>query len=283
MVKLPFRYKYTYTYIIHKSDDYYYLCVCVCVCVCVCRMLQKKRGRDCGTKWRVTPPTLDCSSPPSRTPSIHSLYVLLCCSPVNLVLGVEILWRYTPSFAHFEVAESIISDRYRCPPYRTHVCLGEYNFQIEHLQILVCHMQCDCFGACVFVCQSPEYVVVKIDYLLALSEWLYCHQFPVEDALSQLRWALALLMDTAREEGKREVEEEEGGEDGGREAKFECGVLAREKAVYILVMMAKLQGKGSGGHRESCLAALAHCCLMWKVRIVTHTMLYTMSYLCIYT
>ena len=134
-------------------------------------------------------------------------------------------------------------------------------------------MQCDRFGACVFVCQSPEYVVVKIDYLLALSEWLYCHQFPVEDALSQLRWALALLMDTAREEGKREVEEEEGGEDGGREAKFECGVLAREKAVHILVMMAKLQGKGSGGHRESCLAALAHCCLMWKVGIVTHTML----------
>ncbi|CAI7993280.1 Cilia- and flagella-associated protein 46 [Geodia barretti] len=111
---------------------------------------------------------------------------------------------------------------------------------------------------------SPEYVVVKIDYLLALSEWLYCHQFPVEDALSHLRWALALLMDTVREEGKREVEEEEGGEDGRREAKFECGVLAREKAVYILVMMAKLQGKGSGGHRESCLAALAHCCLMWK-------------------
>ena len=118
-------------------------------------------------------------------------------------------------------------------------------------------------------------MVVKVDYLLALSEWLYCHQFPVEDALSHLRWALALLMDPAREEGKREVEEEEGEEeeDGGREAKSECGVLAREKAVHILVMMAKLQGKGSGGHRESCLAALAHCCLMWKVRIMTHTML----------
>ena len=99
---------------------------------------------------------------------------------------------------------------------------------------------------------------MKVDYLLALSEWLYSHQFPVEDALSHLKWALSLLLGAERGE-----EEEE----GGKEATPECGVPAREKAVHILVVMARLQGKGSGGHRESCLAALAHCCLIWKVRV----------------
>ena len=137
---------------------------------------------------------------------------------------------------------------------------------------------CVCVCVCVCVClQSGRDVWVKIERLLALSEWLYGHHFPAEDALGHLKWAMTLLLDI-EEEGKREGEGEVGkregegdggeGEEGEREEEdiSECAV--REKAVHILVMMARLQGRGSTGHRESCLAALAHCCLLWKVRVL---------------
>ena len=123
-------------------------------------------------------------------------------------------------------------------------------------------IRCTYCMSCVCVC-FQDGVWVKVDRILVLSEWLYTHQFPTEDSLGHLKWALTLLLDTG---GEREREEE--GEDGEEEeqAEPECGVGVREKAVQILVMMARLQGRGSGGHRESCLAALAHCYLLWKVR-----------------
>ena len=107
---------------------------------------------------------------------------------------------------------------------------------------------------------------VKVDYLLVLSEWLYEHQFPVEEVLSHLQWTLTLLLDQGGEEKQEEGEREEEG--GGKEerSRSECGVCTWEKVVQILVRMARLQSRGGDGHRESCLAALAHCCLIWKVR-----------------
>ena len=130
------------------------------------------------------------------------------------------------------------------------------------------YIVCVCVCMCVF--QSPEYVWMKVDHLLALSEWLYTHQFPVEEALGHLRWALALTTEAAGEEKQEEEEEGEQEVEEGDTVKSECGVCAREKAVQILVRMAWLQGRGSPGHRESCLAAVAHCCLMWKVKDVSH-------------
>ena len=126
--------------------------------------------------------------------------------------------------------------------------------------------------------QSCSHTWQKVDYLVAFSEWLYTHQCPVQDALSHLQWALTLLLQ--QEEG--EGEEGEGAKEGEEER--EEGEVARpvcvlEKAVCVHVMMAQLQGRGSQGHRESCLAAVAYCYLIWKVGcvlyIATHCYVYT--------
>lgn len=105
---------------------------------------------------------------------------------------------------------------------------------------------------------------LKVDYILALSEWLYTHQFPVEEALSHLKWALNLLVvgngENIEDHDKKE-KDEEGKEESDEEVK--CRVF--EKAMCVLVMMAQLHGRGSPGHKECCLAALAYCNLIWKV------------------
>ena len=111
-----------------------------------------------------------------------------------------------------------------------------------------------------------------MDYILAFSEWLYTHQFPVEEALSHLQWALALLLGIGEEEGERgeeakrgeEGEEGEGGMEGGQ-SRPTHSVRVLDKVMRVHVMMAQMHGRGSRGHRESCLAALAYCSLIWKV------------------
>ena len=108
----------------------------------------------------------------------------------------------------------------------------------------------------------------------------------MQDALSHLQWALTLLLQQGEGEGVREGEgaregEEERGEGEGvkergeREEERRKGEVTRpvhvlEKAACVHVMMAQLQGRGSQDHRESCLAALAYCCLIWKVGCVLY-------------
>ena len=130
--------------------------------------------------------------------------------------------------------------------------------------------------------QSLNYTWQKVDYILAFSEWLYTHQYPMQDALSQLQWALTLLLQSGttaergEEEGMREGEEMgKGGTESAQEGEQIEGevnvpvtsVSVMEKAVQVYVIMAQLHGQGSQGHRESCLAGLAYCCLIWKVRL----------------
>lgn len=118
--------------------------------------------------------------------------------------------------------------------------------------------------------QSPDHIWEKMEYIQTFAEWLYGHQYPVEDVLSQLKWVLSLLLETKEggEEGDGGGEGEGTERDGeGGERRSMSSVCVLEKAVEVLVKMARLQGRGSGGHRESCLAALAYCHLIWKVSI----------------
>lgn len=128
---------------------------------------------------------------------------------------------------------------------------------------------------------------MKVDILISLSEWLYQHQYPVEDALRHLKWALSLLLTPREGKEKEEKEEEEKEEvvekDEEEGKRSEPSVSTREKVVQILVMMARLQGRENTSHKETCLAALAHCYLIWKVRLsclIDHILLLLLPSLC---
>ena len=45
--------------------------------------------------------------------------------------------------------------------------------------------------------QSPSHSWQKVEYLLEFGEWLYCHQFPMQDALDQFQEAVHILSTTA--------------------------------------------------------------------------------------
>ena len=45
--------------------------------------------------------------------------------------------------------------------------------------------------------QSPSHSWQKVEYLLEFGEWLYCHQFPIQDALDQFQEAMHILSTTA--------------------------------------------------------------------------------------
>lgn len=129
------------------------------------------------------------------------------------------------------------------------------------------------------ILQSQIYTLQKAEYILTFSEWLYTHQYPVQDALSHLQWALTLLLQSGTAVERKEEEEGGMGEEGRRQDrghidgevdKPATSVSVMEKAVQVYVIMAQLHGRGSQGHRESCLAALAYCCLICKVSIYSH-------------
>lgn len=61
--------------------------------------------------------------------------------------------------------------------------------------------------------QSPVHLWQKVDYVMEFSEWLYRHQYPVEDARGQLQWALTLLLTLG---GEERGDEEEGEDSKGR-------------------------------------------------------------------
>ncbi|XP_069095869.1 cilia- and flagella-associated protein 46 isoform X1 [Pleurodeles waltl] len=54
--------------------------------------------------------------------------------------------------------------------------------------------QLSCCQHAIDALQKPESEWLKVDYLIELAEWLYFKQFPVTDALSQLDWAMDILL-----------------------------------------------------------------------------------------
>ncbi|XP_007935070.1 cilia- and flagella-associated protein 46 [Orycteropus afer afer] len=51
-----------------------------------------------------------------------------------------------------------------------------------------------CYHNAIQALQKPESKWLKVDYILELGEWLYCHQAPREDVLFHLRWAIEILL-----------------------------------------------------------------------------------------
>ena len=90
----------------------------------------------------------------------------------------------------------------------------------------------------IFSPQSSSHTWQKVDYLLEFSEWLYAHQYPVQDALSHLQWGLTLLQQLLQSgieegEGGEEDGEKEGGEIVGKEGGETGGEVEGTKGVCV--------------------------------------------------
>ena len=56
----------------------------------------------------------------------------------------------------------------------------------------------------VSVAQSPSNEWQKFDYLLEFGQWLYCNEFPVQDSLEQIEWAIDILLNMKFEKREKE-------------------------------------------------------------------------------
>ena len=57
------------------------------------------------------------------------------------------------------------------------------------------------------VLQSPSNEWQKFDYLLEFAQWLYSNEFPLDDSLAQIDWAIDILLNMKIED-RREKEGE---------------------------------------------------------------------------
>lgn len=57
-----------------------------------------------------------------------------------------------------------------------------------------------------FVPKKPESNWQKIDYILEFSEWMYYKQFPMEDVIAHLEWAIEILLSMKPTEDSPEPE-----------------------------------------------------------------------------
>ena len=50
--------------------------------------------------------------------------------------------------------------------------------------------------------QSPWADWQKFDYLIEFGQWLYCNEFPLQDAMDQIEWAIDILLNMKYEQEK---------------------------------------------------------------------------------
>ena len=56
------------------------------------------------------------------------------------------------------------------------------------------------------VFQNEKNDFQKVDLLIEFCQWLYCNEFPVDDAIDQLEWAIDILLNMKTEIPKLEME-----------------------------------------------------------------------------
>ncbi|XP_074153317.1 cilia- and flagella-associated protein 46 [Sminthopsis crassicaudata] len=156
-----------------------------------------------------------------------------------------------------------------------------------------------CYYNAIHALQKPENTWKKIDYLIEFSEWLYHNQFPVENVLSHLDWAIDLVLNMKTQNSSPEemaisptLMEDAGGEETGdvpektslkQEGNLEespevaqkvtmetlTNVRQLETLAYAHTLQAVISGTGSPLCEENCLMAYRYIMRIWEVSLGT--------------
>nr|XP_009929955.1 PREDICTED: tetratricopeptide repeat protein 40 [Opisthocomus hoazin] len=144
--------------------------------------------------------------------------------------------------------------------------------------------QLSCFQNAIIVLQKQENEWQKVDYLMEFAEWLYCNQFPLNDVIKPLDWAVDLLlhmkfsMQSSQEEGKNTIPKFSPTENlkmdiGANDTKPQINLedLSNIKQLEALfraqTLMAVISGNGSPFHEQHCLMAYACIVRIWQVEV----------------
>ncbi|XP_037997464.1 cilia- and flagella-associated protein 46 [Motacilla alba alba] len=142
--------------------------------------------------------------------------------------------------------------------------------------------QLSCFQSAVIALQKQEDDWQRVDYLMEFAECLYCNQFPLNDAIKPLEWAVDLLlcmkfpMQSSQEEESNALPKllptENAKMDNGANGtmpQMNLEDLSNIKQLEALfraqTLMAIFSGHGSSFHQQHCLMAYACIIRIWQV------------------
>ncbi|VTJ70318.1 Hypothetical predicted protein [Marmota monax] len=147
--------------------------------------------------------------------------------------------------------------------------------------------QLTCYENAIKALQKPESEWQKVDYILEFSQWLCFHQFPLEDVLLHLNWAVGILMLMKPTRGDSELEPEwEPGleeectsiqtpaEDAATQAEPVSweqprNVKQLEALARVHILRALIETPSSTHYQDDCLAAYTFLRHIWQVSLVT--------------
>ncbi|XP_044276023.1 cilia- and flagella-associated protein 46 [Varanus komodoensis] len=125
--------------------------------------------------------------------------------------------------------------------------------------------QLSCYQNTIEVLQKKESELKKVDNLLRFAEWLYCKQFPLNEAIKHLDWAISILLHL------KPVQKSPDEEDSGN--KITIGELRNIKQLVALLrahtVMAVISGHGSPLHEQHCLMAYAFVIRIWQISLTS--------------
>ncbi|XP_068054496.1 cilia- and flagella-associated protein 46 [Anomalospiza imberbis] len=144
--------------------------------------------------------------------------------------------------------------------------------------------QLSCFQNAITALQKQENEWQRVDYLMEFAECLYCNQFPLNDAIKPLAWAVDLLlcmkfpMQSSQEEESNAIPnflpientKVDNGENGTM-PQMNLEDLSNIKQLEALfraqTLMALFSGHGSSFHQQHCLMAYACIIRIWQVSL----------------
>ncbi|XP_050567907.1 cilia- and flagella-associated protein 46 [Cygnus atratus] len=152
--------------------------------------------------------------------------------------------------------------------------------------------QLNCFKNAINALQKQENEWQKVDYLMEFAEWLYCNQFPLNDVIKPLDWAVGLLlhmkfsMQSSQEEEKKSIKKllpmenlkiDVGRNDVMPQINLEdlSNIKQLEALFRAQTLMAVVSGHSSPFHQQHCLIAYACVIRIWQLKNLTSIRIHT--------
>nr|XP_020735663.1 cilia- and flagella-associated protein 46 [Odocoileus virginianus texanus] len=130
------------------------------------------------------------------------------------------------------------------------------------------HGELTCYHNAIQALQKPESEWQKVDSIMEFSEFLYYKQFPLEDVVFHLKWAIDILL---RMQPVGSIPEPAGGPGGAGPPSLQelQSVRQLETLARAYTLLALVATPCSAGHQDYCLMAYAFLHRIWQVSFST--------------
>ncbi|KAF5914545.1 hypothetical protein HPG69_010817 [Diceros bicornis minor] len=137
-----------------------------------------------------------------------------------------------------------------------------------------------CYHNAIHVLQKPESEWQKVDYIMEFSEWLYYKQFPINDVIFHLKWAIDILLMMKPARDTPELAEEHAPPEAAPESPLseDMGTASLERLHSVRqleslarahILLALMVSQSATSYQDYCLMAYAFLRRIWQVSLLT--------------